>query len=113
MNGPVEVTKGSADDEELAAVAMALDMVAARRTSSEPAAVSKWRVIASRRFAEPPPRMALPRLGEDFAGEGELGSLVEGTAALVLVEVVHLDPLRAGVRVVGRKHRRRRTDRVA
>ena len=43
MNGPVEVTNGNPDDEELAAVAAALDMVAARPLSSEPAAVSKWR----------------------------------------------------------------------
>jgi hypothetical protein len=39
----VEVTKGSPDDEELVAVAMALDMVAARPLSSETAAVSKWK----------------------------------------------------------------------
>lgn len=43
MKGPVEVTKGSPDDEELAAVVMALDVVAARPLSSDAAAVSKWR----------------------------------------------------------------------
>jgi Acyl-CoA carboxylase epsilon subunit len=43
VNGPVEVTKGSPDDEELAAVVIALEMVAARAVASEPAPVSKWR----------------------------------------------------------------------
>ena len=98
---PVEVTKGNPDDEELAAVAMALEVVAARPLSSEPESGLEVEVIASR------------RLGEDFSGEAELGALVEGTATFVLVEVVDLDPLRTGVRVVGREHRRWRTDRIA
>ena len=54
MNGPVEVTNGNPDDEELAAVAAALDMVAARPLSSEPAAVSKWK--SSLREARRKPR---------------------------------------------------------
>ena len=48
--------------------------------------------------------LSAPRLPEDFAGEVELRALVEGAAALVFVEVVHLDALRPGVGVVGRKH---------
>jgi hypothetical protein len=43
MNGPLQITKGSPDDEELAAVVIALDIVAARAVTSEPAPVSKWR----------------------------------------------------------------------
>jgi hypothetical protein len=35
--------KGSPDDEELAAVVMALEMAAARAVASEPAPVSQWR----------------------------------------------------------------------
>jgi len=43
VTGLVEVTKGSPDDEELAAVVIALEMVAARAVASEPAPVSRWR----------------------------------------------------------------------
>jgi hypothetical protein len=44
MNGLVEVTKGSPDDEELAAVVIALEIVAAREAVSAPAEpVSRWR----------------------------------------------------------------------
>ena len=43
MNESLRVTKGSPDGEELTAVVMALDMVAGRPLSSEPAAVSKWK----------------------------------------------------------------------
>jgi hypothetical protein len=43
MNG-LEVTKGSPDDEELAAVVIALEVVAARALVSAPAeSVSRWR----------------------------------------------------------------------
>lgn len=43
MNEPLQVTKGSPDDEELAAVVMALEVVAARPLVSAPTPVSKWR----------------------------------------------------------------------
>jgi hypothetical protein len=43
VNESLRVTKGSPDGEELTAVVMALDMVAARPLSSEPAAASKWK----------------------------------------------------------------------
>lgn len=44
MNGSIEVTKGSPDDEELAALVIALEVVATRAVGSEPAtSVSKWR----------------------------------------------------------------------
>jgi hypothetical protein len=39
----MRVTKGSPDDEELAAVVIALEMVAARPLASAPAPVSKWK----------------------------------------------------------------------
>jgi hypothetical protein len=42
VNGPLAVTKGSPDDEELAAVVIALDIVAARAAVSAPAPVSRW-----------------------------------------------------------------------
>jgi hypothetical protein len=43
VTGTVEVKKGSPDDEELAAVVIALELVAAREVASEPEPVSKWR----------------------------------------------------------------------
>jgi Acyl-CoA carboxylase epsilon subunit len=43
MNGPLKITKGSPDDEELAAVVIALDLVATRSVVSTTAPVSKWR----------------------------------------------------------------------
>jgi len=41
--GPIEITKGSPDDEELAAVVIALEVVAARAVAGAPEPVSKWR----------------------------------------------------------------------
>jgi hypothetical protein len=44
MNGVVEVTNGSPDDEELAAVVIALEIVAARALGSAPAEpASRWK----------------------------------------------------------------------
>ena len=43
MTEPVRVTKGSPDDEELAAVVIALELVAARAVTAAPEPVSKWR----------------------------------------------------------------------
>jgi len=43
VNEPLRVTKGRPDDEELAAVVTALDIVAARSVVSAPAPVSKWK----------------------------------------------------------------------
>ena len=43
MTGPVEITKGSPDDEELAAVVIALEVVAARAVAVAPEPVSNWR----------------------------------------------------------------------
>jgi len=43
VNGPVEVTKGNPDDEESAAVVIALEVVTAREVASEPTPASKWR----------------------------------------------------------------------
>jgi hypothetical protein len=43
MTERLQVTKGSADDAELAAVVIALDVLAGRLVASEPAPVSKWK----------------------------------------------------------------------
>jgi hypothetical protein len=43
VSGGLEVTKGSPDDEELAAVVIAVEVIAARAVASEPEPVSRWR----------------------------------------------------------------------
>ena len=43
MTGGLEIKKGSPDDEELAAVVVALEVVAAREVTSAAEPVSKWR----------------------------------------------------------------------